>query len=106
MLTSEQKILCVITHLGVCVGIPIVAPLIVLLVSTDPFVKQQAKEALGFHIFLAIVAAIATILIIGIIFLPLIWLISVIFGIIALVKVLDGNDYSYPVTGSFVRKNF
>ncbi|MTI49014.1 DUF4870 domain-containing protein [Sporosalibacterium faouarense] len=109
MLTTEQKLLCALSHLGTFVGIPIIAPLIVLLVSNDPFVKTQAKEALGFQIMLAIgaaISAILTIILIGILGFVVIVIVGVIFPIIAMVKVVDGVDYSYPISGNFIRRNF
>ncbi len=109
MLTTEQKLLCALSHLGTFVGIPIIAPLIVLLASSDSYVKQQAKEALGFQLFLAIgavVSAILTILLIGFLGFVVLGIIGLIFPIIAMVKIVDNQDYSYPISGSFVRKHF
>lgn len=109
MLTTEQKLLCALAHLGTFVGIPILAPIIVLLVAKDSFTKMQAKEALGFQILLAVSIAIAVILVfllVGIPLLLILGLVALIFPIIAIVKVLDGIDYSYPLTGHIVRKNF
>lgn len=109
MLTTEQKLLCALAHLGTFVGIPIIAPIIVLLVSSDGFVKNQAKEALGFQILLAIafvVSGILTIVLIGFLGFAIFGIIGVVFPIIAIVKVVDGTDYSYPVSGTFIRSNF
>ncbi|EOD01390.1 DUF4870 domain-containing protein [Caldisalinibacter kiritimatiensis] len=109
MLTTEQKLLCAVSHLGVFVGIGIIAPLIILLISQDPFVKQQSKEALAFQLFLYIAGIISGVLcfiIIGIIPLIATIIIGLIFPIIATVKMVDGIDYSYPITGRFVRSHF
>ncbi|WIV11221.1 DUF4870 domain-containing protein [Proteiniborus sp. MB09-C3] len=107
MLTTEQKLLCALAHLGVFVGIPIIAPIIALLVSNDNFVKMQAKEALGFQIMLiaaGIISGILVIVLIGIPLLLVIGIVTVVFPIIAIVKVIDGVDYSYPISGSIIRK--
>lgn len=109
MLTTEQKLLCALAHLGTFIGIPILAPIIVLLASNNDFVKQQAKEALGFQIMLAvaaIVSAILTIVIVGILMLIAVAIIGVIYPIIAVVRVVDGIDYSYPISGQFIRSHF
>ena len=109
MLTTEQKHLCALAHLGTFVGIPILAPVIVLLVSSDFFVKQQAKEALGFQIFLIlalVISGILTIVLIGIPLLLVVGVVGVVLPIIAIVKVVDGTDYSYPISGSFIRNHF
>lgn len=109
MLTTEQKLLCALAHLGTFVGIPILAPIIALLVSGDNFVKMQAKEALGFQIMLIIASIISAILIFVIIGIPLliiIGIVAVVIPIIAFIKVVDGTDYSYPISGPIVRKHF
>ena len=109
MLTTEQKLLCTLSHLGTFVGIPIVAPLIVLLASADTFVKNQAKQALGFQIGLAIGVGISFILmlvLVGFATIIAVGLVGLIFPIIAMIRIVEGEDYSYPITGNFVRKNF
>lgn len=109
MLTTEQKLLCALSHLGIFIGIPIVAPLVVLLFSNDEFIKCQAKEALAFQIgvgAIIVVGVILSILLVGIPILIVSGLALVVFPIIATIKIADGVDYSYPITGRFVRKNF
>ncbi|MCM8709765.1 DUF4870 domain-containing protein [Clostridium sp. SYSU_GA19001] len=106
MLTTEQKLLAVLCHGGVFLAAPILIPLVVMLITTDEFVKTQAKEALMFQILLIIAGAasgILTILIIGILGLIVVALAAVIFPIIAIVKVLNGNDYTYPISGKWAR---
>lgn len=107
MLSTEQKLLCALAHLGVFVGLPILAPIIALLVSNDDFVKMQAKEALGFQIMMtaaSIISAILVFILIGIPLLIVIGLATVVFPIVAIVKVVNGVDYSYPISGLIVRK--
>lgn len=107
MLTTEQKLLCALAHLGVFVGIPIIAPIIALLVSNDDFVKMQAKEALGFQIMMVAASVISGLLIFVIIGIPLLLAVgiaTVALPILAIIKVVDGVDYSYPISGSIVRK--
>lgn len=109
MLTTEQKLLCALAHLGTFIGIPIIAPIIVLLASNNDFVKQQAKEALGFQIMLivaGIISGILTIVLVGFLMLIAVGIIGVIYPIIAVVKIVDGIDYSYPISGQFVRTHF
>lgn len=107
MLTTEQKLLCGVAHLGWIVGLPILAPLVVMLLAGNEFVKSQAKEALVFQIGLIVlggVFGILSILLIGIPFLIVIAIAALIFPIIAVIKVCDGIDYSYPITGGVARK--
>lgn len=109
MLTTQQKLLCALCHLGVFIGIPFVAPLIVYLVSNDYFVKQQAKEALGFQIGMSILGLIGGVLSFVLIGIPILLAVAIaviVLPILATIKIADGKDYSYPITGSFVRRNF
>ena len=106
MLSTEQKLLCGVAHLGWIVGLPVLAPLIIMLLAGDKFVKDQAKEALVFQIGLVILAAIfgiLSILLIGIPLLIVLGIAALILPIMAVIKICDGEDYSYPVTGSFAR---
>lgn len=106
MLTSEQKLLAALSHGSSLIGLGIIAPLIVMLVSHDDYVKTQAKEALIFQLVICgglAVSAILTILIVGFFGLAFFGIAGVVLAIIALVNVIDGKDYSYPVTGKWAR---
>lgn len=64
-----------------------------------PFVDDQGKEALNFHITLflmMVVAGILTIIVIGVVLIPIIALYGLIFSIIAAVKANEGVSYRYP----------
>ena len=107
MLATEQKLLAALAHGGTFVGFPIIAPLLILLLSKDDYVKNQAKEGLIFQLVLAaclIVSGILVIVLVGIIGLIVFGIVAVVLPIIAIVNVINGNDYSYPVTGQWARK--
>lgn len=106
MLTTEQKLLSALCHGCTFIGLSIIVPLVVMLVTKDDFVKTQAKEALIFQLIMAgglAVSGALVILIIGIFGLIFFGIVAVVFAIIALINVLDGKDYSYPVTGKWAR---
>ncbi|MCT4620434.1 MAG: DUF4870 domain-containing protein [Marinisporobacter sp.] len=108
MLTTEQKLLCGVAHLGWLVGFPIIAPLMIMLFGTDSFVKNQGKEALAFQIAMTISGAIfgfLSIFLIGLPFLMILWFVALILPVLATIRVCKGIDHSYPITGSFIRKN-
>lgn len=68
---------------------------------------MQAKEALSFQVIMAIADIIAGILVIFLIGIPLLiifGIVTVVLPIIAFIKVIDGVDYSYPITSSIARK--
>lgn len=107
MLTTEQKLLCGVAHLGWVVGLPILAPLVIMLLASDKFVKDQAKEALVFQIAVIMLGALFGILSILLIGIPLLIVLAIgalIFPVIAVIKICDGVDYSYPITGTFARQ--
>lgn len=107
-LTIEQKILCAISHLGIFAGFPIIAPLLVFFLTRDDYIKIQAKEALAFQILLVILLIIClrlTFALIGFILLILVAAIGIFLPIRAIYKLCQGFDYSYPVTGKFVRNS-
>jgi len=106
MLTTEQKILAAICHGGIFFGAPIIIPLIVMLISKDDYVKTQAKEALMFQILIIlslIASGILIIIFIGIIGIIGFSIAGIVFPIIAIVNVLNGKDYSYPVSSKWAR---
>ncbi|MCR1897776.1 DUF4870 domain-containing protein [Irregularibacter muris] len=107
MLTSEQKILALISHLGIFVGFPILAPLLILLLSQDDIIKIQAKEALVFQLGLVIltfIGKIFIILLIGIPILIFVGIITVVCPIVAAVSFIKNGYYSYPITGELAKK--
>lgn len=106
MLTSEQKILAVVCHACNFVGLSVIVPLIVMLVTKDDYVKTQAKEALIFQLVMVgglVVSGILTLVLIGFLGLAFFGIASFVLSIIAIVNVAEGRDYSYPVTGKWAR---
>ena len=89
-------------------GVPaLVGPFVVwLLKRDDPYVDQQAKEALNFNIsFLiyGIASALLIILLVGLLLLPIVFVTWFVLVIVASVKASAGEDYRYPLTLRFVR---
>ena len=98
--------LCHLTAAAGLIGIPfgnIIGPLVIWLVKKDqfPYVDQEGKESLNFQISMTIYALVAGVLclvFIGFLLLPIIWLVDVIFVIIASIKANEGVGYRYPLT--------
>ena len=105
-LPGEAKNWAVLCHLAGLLPLPVghlIGPLIVWLLKRDehPFVDDQGKEAVNFQISMAIYELIAGVLIcfvVGIVLLPLLMLLDVIFVIIAAVNASSGIAYRYPLT--------
>ena len=79
-----------------------VGPLIIWLIKKDsnPFVDDQGKEALNFQITVLIAYLAATVLsflLIGLLIGPAVFVLSVVFGVIAATKANSGVAYRYPL---------
>ncbi len=108
-LSSETKTMAMLSHLlGIFTGF--IGALIIWLVKkdTDPFVEDQAKEALNFQItvliasFIAGAAAIATCLVL--IPLPIaVGIAALVFCIIGAVKSYEGERYRYPICWRLIK---
>ncbi|MDK2918608.1 MAG: uncharacterized protein PWQ37_1341 [Candidatus Petromonas sp.] len=105
MLTTEQKLLAVASHLGWLIGFPVLIPIVIMLLSKDAFVKEQSKEALSFQLGVIVAGMIfgaLSFILIGIPFLIITALSGIIFPFVATIKVLNGSKYSYPITGKYI----
>ncbi len=103
--SKDSRQWAMFTHLSALVGflIPfgnLIAPLVMWQVKKDdPFVDAQGKEALNFQITVSIagvIAAILTIILIGLLLLPIIAIGNLVLTIMAGLKANDGEDYEYP----------
>lgn len=99
-----RKLLSALCHgsiflsaLVISVGVPIA----IFFISEDPVVKDNAKEALNFHLNLwiyGVVFSILILIVIGFALLALLGIASLVLPIIAIFKVLENPDrpYRYP----------
>ena len=98
--SSDDKNIATITHLGGTVFSFVPGLLVWLLKKDDSaYLADQAKEALNLQITMLIAQFIAWILVwvlIGFILIPLIWLLNVVFCIIAAISSSKGETYRYP----------
>lgn len=99
--TANDKNIAVLTHLGGML-FSVLPGLIVWLMHKDdnPFIGEQAREALNFQITVLIAymaAYVLVFLLIGLLLLPLIWLANLLLCIVAAVKVSKGENFRYPV---------
>jgi len=92
-------------HLAGVAGPPfgnILGPLAIWLVTRRfyPYVNDHGKEAVNFQIWMSVyflVSIVLTVVLIGLLLLPLVWLASIIFAIVAAVKANRGQPYRYPL---------
>jgi uncharacterized protein len=96
--------------LGVFLHFPghLLAPLIVWLMKREdaPEIDAHGKEAINFQISMLIynlVAAVFCLILIGFVFLAILWVLNAVFVIIAAIQASDGKFYRYPMTIRFIQ---
>ncbi len=85
-----------------------IGPLIIWLIKKDedPFIDNQGKEALNFQITIAIasiVSALLAAICVGVFLGIAVWILDLIFCIVASVKANSGEAYRYPVSIRFIK---
>jgi uncharacterized Tic20 family protein len=108
---QDEKLWATLIHLSPLVasfvGLPFLGPLIGYLVLRDrgPFVRWHTAQALNFQLTVLIgyvVSLLLAIVIIGFFMLIAVWVVSIVFMIIAAVAANRGEYYKYPMTIAFV----
>lgn len=98
--------LCHLLGLSWMVGIPfgwIFGPLVVWMIKRDdhPFIDEQGKEAMNFQLSMTLYTFGLFVTCVGILLIPVVWIIELVYTIIASVKASDGIPYRYPFTIRF-----
>ncbi|MDQ6860182.1 MAG: DUF4870 domain-containing protein [Verrucomicrobiota bacterium] len=96
--------------LGVFIHFPghLIPPLILWLMKRNESAELDAhgKEAVNFQLSMLIynaIAAVFCLILIGLIALPVLWVLNTILVIIAAIKASDGELYRYPMTIRFIQ---
>ncbi len=96
--------------LGVFIHFPghVIPPLIIWLLKRDdsPELDAHGKEAVNFQLSMLlynIIAGVFCIILIGFVFLAILWVLNAIFVIIAAIHASDGKSYRYPMTIRFLQ---
>jgi len=96
--------------LGVVLHFPghLLPPLILWLIKRDEASELDAhgKEAVNFQISMLLynlVAAVFCLVLVGFVFLAILWVLNTIFVIIAAIQASDGKFYRYPMTIRFIQ---
>jgi uncharacterized protein len=108
---SNDKLLAILCHISLFLGVGFVLPLIIYLVkrAESPLVAAHAKEVLNFHLSLLLYGVCAVPVSLVFFCLP-IWipiflglaLMSFICAIIAAIQASEGGFYFYPLTIRFI----
>lgn len=105
---SNEKLLTILCHLSVFIGLGLILPLIMFLVTREDGgpVPAHAKETLNFHLSLLIYSVVAGLLIlvvIGIFLLFAIAIAGLVFAVIGAIKASKEELYQYPLTIRLVK---
>lgn len=99
--SSDDKNIATVTHLAGTVFFFIPALVVWILKKDDSaYLADQSKEALNFQITITIAMFIAQMLVwvlIGFALVPLVWLLNIVFCIIAAISTSKGEKYRYPL---------
>ncbi|HNU65927.1 MAG: DUF4870 domain-containing protein [Methylotenera sp.] len=99
--SNDEKNIATVTHLGGTVFSFLPALIVWILKKDDSaYLADQAKEALNFQItvLLAYIAAgVLSWILIGLLFFPIIWIVNIVFCIIAAIATSKGETYRYPL---------
>ncbi|PJJ63364.1 DUF4870 domain-containing protein [Compostimonas suwonensis] len=107
MSPADEKLWATLIHLG-AILFSFIPALVGFLVLKDrgPFIREHTKTALNFQITMAIAYVVGLItipIIIGGIILLAVWVVTIVFSIIAAVKANQGEYYQYPLTIKFIK---
>lgn len=98
--TSDEKTMGLLAHAGgILLGF--LAPLLVLLLkgNDSAVVKRMSTEALNFQLTVLlgyVIGWFLSLLLIGFLLLTIVWIVSIVFAIIAALAVNNGQEYTYP----------
>jgi len=100
--SANDRNIAVLTHLG-GIFFSFLPGLIVWLLKKDenPYIGEQAREALNFQITVLLAYMVCSILVfilIGFVLLAIVWLANIVLCIVASSKTSRGEEYRYPFT--------
>ena len=100
--SNDDKNIATVTHLGGTVFSFIPALIVWVLKKDDSeYISNQAKEALNFQITVLVaqfIAGVLALVLIGFVFMGIIWLANIVLCIIAAISTSKGETYRYPLT--------
>jgi uncharacterized Tic20 family protein len=112
---SDERLWATLIHVSAIVGIVIgvgfigwIGPLIIFLVFKDrsAFVAQHGRSTINFQITMAIAAVVAAflwIVLIGVLITAAIYVVVIVFSIIAALAANRGERYTYPLSIPFLK---
>ncbi|MFJ4297521.1 DUF4870 domain-containing protein [Curtobacterium sp. NPDC089689] len=108
MSPEDQRLWATLTHVG-AIFFSLLVPIVAYLVLRDrgQFVREHTRQALNFHITAAIagvVCGLLSIILIGLILLPILGVLVIVFSILAAIAANQGRFYKYPLSIEFIKQ--
>ncbi len=111
---SNLRLWTILCHasalLGVFLHFPghVLGPLVVWLAKRDdsPELDAHGKESLNFQLSMllyTVISAVFCLVLIGFVFIAILWVVNAVFVIIASIQASDGKLYRYPMTIRFIQ---
>jgi uncharacterized protein len=98
--SNDDKNIATITHLGGTIFSFIPSLLVWVLKKDDSaYIAEQAKEALNFQITMLLaqfIAGFLVVILVGFLLMAIIWLVNIVFCIVAAISTSRGETYRYP----------
>jgi uncharacterized Tic20 family protein len=104
---KDSKTMAMLAHL-LSIFTGFIGPLVIWLIKKDQsrFVDDQGKESLNFQLTLLIgyiIAGATSCLFIGLVLFPVLWVLGLVFAIMATMKANQGVAYRYPFNIRFIK---
>ncbi len=102
--SSDDRTWGMLAHLSYfltfVIGVSCVAPLVIWIIKKDEseFIEEQAKEALNFQLSALLASILLAATVCGIVLLPVIFVMSIVYSIQAGMSANRGEAYRYPYT--------
>ncbi len=110
--TQDERTWALVSHIGCLLGawfaMAFLVPLVILLVKgkESAFVRHHAVESLNFQLSMLIylfVSILLALLLVGLLILPVLGVLWLVFVVLATIKAGNGEGYRYPLTIRFVK---
>ncbi|SEG44176.1 Uncharacterized conserved protein, Tic20 family [Nonomuraea solani] len=102
---SNERLGAAVGHGLMALGIPIIGPLLLMLIGgkTSPYIRRQAVEALNFQLTVVGASILLPFTVIGILLVPVIWVVAFVLAIVGGISALTEGDFRYPLTVRLVK---
>ncbi|WP_432924571.1 DUF1707 and DUF4870 domain-containing protein [Microbispora sp. CA-135349] len=93
------------SHLFALLGLFIIGPLLMMVTAgrTSPYIRKHAVESLNFHLTMLGATVLLPFTVVGVVLLPVIWVVGLVLCVVGGVSALAGTEFRYPLTIRLVK---